>query len=458
MAIATKQLFNGRQVQPMPMMRTLFKVPALIVSLVACATQESADVAVPAPTGVMEQDRATVQSVFDSVRPGQIVEFAAGRYLLGAGVRLKVPDVTIRGHPDGTVLRGCEPDVFDVTPAEFRTPVMNCAGFYIEAERQTVRDLTFEYMWHGILIGPYPFSEEELARTQGILPPIPVGGQRIEGNTFRATPNGMRVLGIGDSVSVVRDNDFIDNFHAIGIYGPPVHFVGNRVRVENPLGAPTSRVPGSAILVEAQHTDCRGHLVADNSVEGHPGAIYVMVSRGKVCRGVEVRNNAVRVARVALPADGWVIPRSSTDSTLVGAPITVYRRDDVLPGVAEDASAGIIEDIVVAGNTILGSDGIGIVVNADRSRIVDNQISDIRRRDPFPGINWDVSLVTWERANGSGIWLSPTARDNEVSGNVFARIAGPAITVEGSANRVSLRAPGDSVADLGRANVVHRTP
>lgn len=440
------------------MIRTLLIVSALLASLVACATKDSADITVPAPTGVMEQDRAAVQSVFDSVRPGQTVEFAAGRYLLGAGVRLKVPDVTIRGHPNGTVLRGCDPEAFTVTEAKMLSVVMNCAGFYIEAERLTVRGLTFEYMWHGIVIGAYPASEEEAAKTQGVLPPISVGGQRIEGNTFRATPNGMRVLGIGDSVSVIRDNDFIDNFHAIGIYGPPVHFVGNRIRVDHPLGVPTSKVPGSAILVSAQDTDCRGHIVADNSVEGHPGAIYVLVTRGRVCRGVRVRNNTVRVARVALPADGWTIPRSSTDTTLVGAPITVSRSDDVYPGVAQDAPAGILEDIVVEGNTIHGGDGIGIVVNANRTRIADNRISDIRRRDPFPGINWDVSLVTWAKGNGSGIWLALAARENEVSGNVFTRVVGPAITVEGSANRVSLRAPHDTVADLGRANLVQRTP
>jgi hypothetical protein len=440
------------------MMRTLVNVLVLLVSLAACSTQESVNVTVPAPTGVMAQDRAAVQAVFDSVRPGQTIEFAAGRYVLGAGVRLTVPDVTIIGHPDGTVLRGCEPAAFDVTPADVRNTVFNCAGFYIQAERQTVRGLTFEYMWHGIFVGSFPTSAAEAAAAQGALPPISVGGQRIEGNTFRATSNGMRVLGIGDSVSVVRDNDFIDNFHAIGIYGPPVHFVGNRVRVENPLGVPTSKVPGSAILVAAQDTDCRGHVVADNSVEGHAGAIYVLVDRGRVCRGVQVRNNTVRVARVALPADAWVIPRSSTDSTLVGAPITMYRLESVLPGDAEDAPAGILEDIVVEGNTILGGDGIGIVVNANRSRIVDNNISDIRTRDPFPGINWDVSLVTWEKANGSAIWLAPAARENEVSGNVFARISGPVITVEGSANRVSLRAPGDSVRDLGQENLVQRTP
>jgi len=457
MAIEAEWLLNEEHPQPLPMMRTFRNILALLVSLAACTTRESADVTVPAPTGVMEQDRAAVQSVFDSVRPGQTVEFAAGRDVLGAGVRLTVPNVTVRGHPDGTVLRGCEPEAFDVTEAEVFSIVFNCAGFYIEAERQTVRGLTFEYMWHGIFIGRFPLSPEKAAETQE-LPPLSVGGQRIEGNTFRATSNGMRVLGIGDSVSVVRDNDFIDNFHAIGIYGPPVHFVGNRVRVENPRGVPTSKVPGSAILVSAQDTDCRGHLVADNSVEGHAGAIYVLVDRGRVCRGAQVRNNTVRVARVAVPTDAWVIPRSSTDSTLVGAPITVYRLESVLPGDPEDAPAGILEDIVVEGNTILGGDGVGIVVNADLTRIVDNRISDIRRRDPFPGINWDVSLVTWGKGNGSGIWLAPAARENEIAGNVFVRIAGPAITVEGSANRVSLRAPSDSVEDLGRANVVQRTP
>lgn len=60
-------------VQPLPMMRTHLNSLALLASLAACSTQDSADVTVPAPTGVMEQDRATVQSVLDSLQPGQTV-------------------------------------------------------------------------------------------------------------------------------------------------------------------------------------------------------------------------------------------------------------------------------------------------------------------------------------------------------------------------------------------------
>lgn len=87
----------------------------------------------------------------------------------------------------------------------------------------------------------------------------PAGGQRIEGNTFRASPNGLRVRGTGEELSIVSDNDFIDVFHAIGIYGPPLHFVDNRVTVEEPGRIPNLRHPGSAIIVSPGHTNCAGH-------------------------------------------------------------------------------------------------------------------------------------------------------------------------------------------------------
>ncbi len=404
----------------------------------------------------MEQDRAAVQAAFDAVRPGGIVQFAAGTYLLGAGVYLKVPDVVVLGHSAGTVLRGCEPAAFDIAESGLHSLVMGCAGFYVQAERQTVRHLTFEYAWHGIVIGPYPASIEELAATQGILPPFPVGGQRIEGNTFRAMPNGMRVLGVDDDVSIVRDNDFIDTFHAIGMYGPPVEFVGNRVRVEDPARVPTSHHPGNAVLVgSSEHTDCGGHVIADNLVEGHPGAIYVLAMGGRTCRDVEVRNNTIRVARVRLPG-GWVIPPTATDSTLVGVPITIAALGGQEPEPA--GSQGAVEGIVVRGNHILGAEGIGILVGGSRARILDNHISDIRIREPFPGNNWSRSLVTWEQGNGSGIWVAPSARENQIAGTVFARIEGAAITLEGGANEVRLLAPADTTRDLGEANRVVRPP
>lgn len=408
------------------------------------------------PTGVKDVDRANVQAVFDSVRSGETVLFGAGMYMLGEGVHLRTPDVTVLGHPGGTVLRSCDPEAFEIDESEFLPLVFGCTGLLVQAERQTIRDLTIEYAWHGIVVGPYPATAEEAAATQGILPPYPVGGQRIEGNTFRATPNGMRVMGLGEDVSVVRDNDFIDVFHAIGIYGGPLHFVGNRVTVTDPGRVPTSGHPGSAILVSPQHTDCAGHVVAENRVEGHPGAIYVLAARGETCRDVEIRDNDIRVARVHVPP-GWVTPiPTPDDSTMVGVPITLSTSDWTPPGAEGDLPEGVVEGVVVRGNRVTGAEGIGILVNASRSRIAGNVITDIRRRQPFPGINWDPALVTWEVGNGSGIWVSPRARENEITGNVFERVEGASITLEGDDNRVELLAPTDSDRDLGSNNRITR--
>lgn len=415
-------------------------------------------VRVAPPSAREGMDRANVQAALDSARSGDTVLFEPGTYVLGAGVVLDVPDVTVIGHPRGTVLRGCEPAAFDIEESQIVPLVFGCTGFFVRAERQTIRDLTFEYMWHGIVAGPYPASMEELAATQGIVAPYPAGGQHIEGNTFRSTPNGIRFLGVGDEVSVVRDNDFIDTGHAIGIYGPPVHFVGNRVRVDDPSAVPTSGHPLSAILVSPQYTDCSGHVVAENTVRGHPGAIYVVAARGTTCRDVEIRDNVIQVERVPVPVAWMTQPAVDGDSTMVGVPITLASQDYVLPGIDPEAPDGVVEGVLVQGNRVEGADGIGILLNGVRNRIVDNRISDIRRRAPYPGINWDPALVTWELGNGSGIWVAPDARENRISGNEIERTEGASITLEGSGNVVRLLTDADSVVDLGIENQVSTLP
>lgn len=411
------------------------------------------------PTGEQETDRAKVQTAFDAVKPGGTIQFARGTYLLGAGARLTVPDVTVLGHPDGTVLRGCEPSVFEVERADIGRVVFGCTGLYVQTEGQTIRDLTFEYTWHGIVVGPYPTTGKEAAAfwESGEGPPdsYPAGGQRIEGNTFRATPNGLRVLGTGEERSIVRDNDFIDVFHAIGIYGAPLHFLDNRVTVEDPSRVPSSRHPGSAILVSPGYTDCAGHVIAGNRVEGYPGAIYVLADRGQVCRGVEIRDNTIEVRGVKVPeAWGGATP-TEDDSTIVGVPITLTSLDRPLPWQPDVETEGVVEEIVIEGNRLLGAEGLGILVDGSRNRISRNIVTDIRRRDPFPGITWiGDEHVTWETANGSGIWVSPGSEHNEIAGNRFEDIAGAAIYLEGDNNEVRVRSATDSVHDLGRGNRV----
>ena len=143
------------------------------------------------PTGEKETDRANVQAAFDAVQPGGTVQLAPGTYLLGAGARLTVPDVTVLGHTEGTVLRGCDPEAFEIEDSAIEEVVFGCTGLYVQAERQTIRRLTFEYTWHGIVVGLYPTTAQEAAFWEsGTGPPAayPAGGQRIEGNTFRAIP------------------------------------------------------------------------------------------------------------------------------------------------------------------------------------------------------------------------------------------------------------------------------
>lgn len=423
--------------------------------------QASADtVHVAPPTGETNSDRANVQAAFDAVQPGGTVLFAPGTYLLGAGARLTVPDVTVLGHPEGTVLRGCDPEAFasDAPQVEI---VFGCTGLYVQAERQTIRGLTFEYTWHGIVVGPFPASAEELAALEegGEPPPAyPAGGQRIEGNTFRATPNGLRVRGTGNELSVVRDNDFIDVFHAIGIYGAPLHFLNNRVTVAGSGSVPFSGHTASAIIVSPGQTDCAGHVVAGNRIEGYPDPIYVLVGRGENCRGVEIRDNTIHAARVRLPEAGPYFEPTGGDSTLVGAPITLMNTMEPIPGVPESGTQGVLEDILVQGNQIVGAEGLGILIQGvSRSRIAGNTITGIERRDPFPGITWDGFEQQWETANGSGIWLSPGSDGNEVVGNVFEDIAADAVVVEGDGNQVELADPADAVRDLGRSNRVRYT-
>lgn len=419
---------------------------------------ETDTVYVAPPTGVKETDRGIIQIAFDSVRPGGTILFSPGTYLLGAGAKLTVPGVTVLGHPEGTVLRGCDPTAFDVEKSQLESVVFGCTGLYIQTEHQTIRGLTFEYTWHGIVVGSYPTTEEEATAfwSSDEEPTIyPAGGHRIECNIFRSSPNGLRVLGTGKELSVVRDNDFIDVFHAIGIYGAPLHFLENRISVSDPEGVPFSRHPGSAIIVSPGQTDCSGHVVAGNTIEGYPDPIYVMVDRGGTCRNVKICDNVIRTARVKVPeAWGGYIP-TNDDSTMVGAPITLMNRTEPVTRMPEADTEGVLEDILVLGNQIVGAEGLGILVQGvSRSRIEGNTISGIQRREPFPGITWDGLEQSWESANGSGVWVSPGSQGNEIMGNTFESIASSAVFVEGDSNRVELKNKNDEVQDLGNANQV----
>jgi parallel beta-helix repeat protein len=120
----------------------------------------------------------------------------------------------------------------------------------------------------------------------------------------------------------------------------------------------------------------------------------------------------------------------------------------------ERGDEALIHDNVVEGNHIVGAEGLGIeLLRASRNRIVDNTVSEISVRDPFPGNTMYVP-PGWHEANGAGIWVSPGSNENEIVGNTFEDIASDALVIEGARNRVQTRSARDVVRDMGSGNRV----
>ena len=126
------------------------------------------------------------------MQPGGTIQFASGTYYLGPGAQLTIPDVTVLGHPEGTILRGCDPEAFDVEEEEVATVVFGCTGIYIQAERQTIRGLTFENIWHAIVVGPFPTSQEEAETYGGSAKHLSF--MRPEDNLLKRTRFALRLM------------------------------------------------------------------------------------------------------------------------------------------------------------------------------------------------------------------------------------------------------------------------
>jgi CubicO group peptidase (beta-lactamase class C family)/pimeloyl-ACP methyl ester carboxylesterase len=423
------------------------------------------------PTGEKDTDRASILAALEQVQPGGTVQFAPGTYTVGEFVRVTIPRITLLGHPDGTTLRGCDPVEFsDVAVAmagldlqeTLQTVaglVVRCNGLALTGERQTVRGLTFEHTWHALTVGccpdPGELAESSLA-----------GGHLIEGNTFRASINGFRVTGDLPEPVVIRDNDFINVWHAGVVNGRTAHILDNRVSAPDPRQVPVNGYPGLAFAISPQHPTepdqafaCTDNVIAGNQIEGHPEGIAVFVFGGRAgCSDNAVRDNTIRVSRVRFTGPSWGVIgiTNEADSTLAGAPITLAdlstEMADFFGLPAGPPGEALIHDNLVQGNRIVGGEGLGIeILRASRNRIVGNAITAITVRDPFPGNTMYVP-PSWGEGNGSGIWVSPGSDGNEIVGNTFEDVASFAVVVEGDSNHVAISSASDSVRDLGRSN------
>ena len=404
---------------------------ALVIACAPTPTDPDA-LLVAAPTGDVETDRAAVQAALDQVEPGGTVQLAAGTYLLGGGVELRVPDVTLQGDPDGTVLRGCDPEALAFpAPPEQPDPlaiIQRCSGLFLIADRQTVRDLTIEYAWHGIFVGAPPWAAQADDETSA----PPQGGHTIENNLFRYMPNGIRVVGPASEPTVIRDNEVLNAYHAFQANGTAVHFLNNTIRVPEPHQVPVSYYPESGIIIsqwdDEGHT-CEGSRVEGNLIEGTMHGIHVLADPGQTCRDHVIRDNEIRLGEIPLAEDYPDHLRAMFfGSDAVGTAAT---------GTAIRLYGGAVTDVLVENNTIVGGFGLGIQLQqASNNRLIGNRISGIQKRDPFPGLTWGEDATVWEEANGSGIWLSVGSDENLLEGNVIENAATTPVTDEGQANTI----------------------
>jgi parallel beta-helix repeat protein len=265
------------------------------------------------------------------------------------------------------------------------------------------------------------------------------------------------VHGFWSEPTVVRNNRFLDNWHSVAIYGNTVHLFDNDISAPRPEEVPGFGFPADAIgifqpaslheSVQATARTCENNVVAGNRIDGITEGIMVAADGEISCRNNIIRDNTI-VLRRARPAaiPGFIRVHDESDATVVGVPL---------------ALRGAVEDNLIEGNVIRGAEGLGIEIRrASRNRIVNNTVTGVVRREPFPGNTLSAvpelggDPLAWRTANGSGIWISPGSEENEIAGNVFEDVASNAIVIEGDRNGVETRSASDAVRDLGSGNRV----
>jgi proline iminopeptidase len=397
---------------------------------------------VATPTGEREADRASILAALAAVREGGTISFAAGTYLIGEMISVSTPGVSLIGHPDGTTLRGCNPEAV----AGIQAGLEVCNGLELAGPGQTVRGLTFEHAFWALHLGCCFNDRTTYDFPDGSTHALPIvrrgeGGHVVEGNTFRSSSSGIRVNGGWTEPSIVRGNRFIDNWHAVSINGHTVHVLDNHFSVPQPERVPDFGYGWDAIKIappmpihgESGSPACIGNVVAGNTIEGYVDGIRLEVYLpGSVCRENVIRDNTITVRRAHNPSgDQFRYGGDPSDSSVIGVPIALLN-DPIFSEYAGSDAPTVVEENTVEGNRIFGAEGIGIeVLRASRNRISGNVIERVVAREPFPGNTMAGTPDAWRHANGSGIWVSAGSEGNILEGNVFDGIAHASVVREG---------------------------
>ncbi|HSI71105.1 MAG TPA: right-handed parallel beta-helix repeat-containing protein [Gillisia sp.] len=419
-------------------------------------------------TGDKKNDRVSIKAALEDVKAGGIIQFGYGTYLVGKMISITVPGVKILGHPNGTTIRGCEPE--EMGDRKFAS--RNCNGLELAGENQTVRGFTFEYAYWALHLGcchneRINYEMPDGTFTEGSAIYNTGGGHLVEKNTFRSSNSGIRTNGDWEAPAIIRNNRFINNWHGISINGNTVHLLDNTFSVPTPEEIPAYGFPWDAIkigpplpLQDVDETYLRegsGNIVSNNKIEGyHQGISIAVFEPGTSLRKNLIRDNTINIRRAKVLSPENFDLNHEFDSTFVGVPIALLNFPKAL-GYNAPGQESFIENNLLQNNQISGAEGLGIeILYSSNNRILNNNIEAITEREPFPGNIMDIrnDALGWSKANGSGIWLSPGSEDNEIANNTFEDIASAAVFIEGDNNRVEMRNSADSVRDLGKRNRV----
>jgi parallel beta-helix repeat protein len=398
------------------------------------------------PTGERTADRASILAALEAVQPGGTVQFAPGTYLMGGAIiRITIPRITLLGHPDGTTLLGCHRDEFPMEdPFEFGDL---CNGLELAAGWQTIRNLHFEHAFWALHVGCCWATTPEMLGGDG--------GHVIEGNTFSNSSNALRVHGFWTEPTVIRNNRFVNNWHSVAVYGNTVHLLDNDIEAPEPERVQWFGFPAEAIHVvrpmELHESAmgvtraCANNIVAGNRIDGITEGIMMTADDAETpCRNNVIRDNVIVIRRAHPASVPDFLRAHDDDATVIGVPL---------------ALRGVLIDNVIEGNEIRGAEGLGIEIRGgSRNRIVNNTVSGVIRREPFPGNSFASIPVlggdpaAWREANGAAIWISPGSSENEIAGNRFVDLVACAVYLEGDGNIVETRDAGDVVCDSGTGN------
>jgi hypothetical protein len=282
----------------------LFFLLFFINQLLAQGKKDTISVAktifVAQPTGNDSIDRNLILTALNKANKGDTIQFAEGDYLIGNKIQIDANSITLRGNSAGTVISGCKSENF----TEHLYAILNCGGFELIGQNLTIENFTFEYAWHGLMIGCcLPTDIDELESGSNIKE-SQFGGHIIQRNIFRFNSTGIRVIGINPRTVVIRDNVFQDNFHGLTLNSSNVSVKGNRFYTSNPEKIPIDGAIDNAIGIlpfatmfpsdnqpELNH-DCEQIEIIGNIIENIKNDIRITDS--KSCGSIIIKDNTIK--------------------------------------------------------------------------------------------------------------------------------------------------------------------